>query len=1002
MAPKNVVQITIRPETEFKDALRELRKQFGEAKSEATKAEKATGGAFTSIARKAKKAFSDVGKSAETAADGLGKVGDAADDVQDQVSDSAKEAGRSLTNELGDAARKAAQQLGNAFQGTGIDQATRRIGDQVEELGQRFPRAARVAETSFNGLGRTIGASFNGVQGAAQKSLSGLGQIAKRSADGVVKAFQSVDRGVTNAFNKASNGAKRGLKSLGNIAKGAAFEIGAQIAQSLGDALSAGFSQIGFENRLQFLNPNLFGEEVKAAADTAADVFRSGFGESIGQVQQTVQGLIVEIARFDKEADLGSLTKQATALADIFGKDVNELIRSASALMSNGLASSAEEAFDIIATGLRDTGIRGDDLLETFEEYSLSFRDIGLTGQEALNLITAAVNGGARSTDGAADAIKESFLRITDGAKPIQEVFDELGLNLADIQKEIDAGNGGEAFTTVLQALGDVESQSDRARLAQILLGGTFEQVGLEGVEAMVAAADASLDTSGAAQEAADSINTLSFDRIKREITFGVGKAFAALTPTIRAVGAALKPVIDAYRTGFSGGEIDDLPERFQTFAKAGQIARRALEGIKEAATVFFRAFKGEEQNVTGALATVEKFGKSVRENFDIISEVAEGFYASLSGESSDGLEGFAKTGFEIGNVLKEIAPLLLTVGAFLGDVALAAVDVVTFLAPLFAILAQIVVFLVKVVVAVVDFATSLTGIGVAIFDATDGLSSFSSAWDFLKAAVSGVLTPIQAVIGFVAGLVGAFFTSGAASKTASVALTLLKGSANVLGTAIKIVAGVIGSQLKLALAVFKLFANGANTSINAARAAFNAGLATIQAFVAVGRNQVEAMRNGISNSLRSIGAAVGALKGRITSAARGMWDSVWNGFRNIINRVIRGWNRLAFRVPSVEVPGFGTIGGQRVGVRQIPFLADGGAVFGPTLAVVGDNPGARTDPEIVAPESRIRNLFEEVLARIPVSGGDRPNVNIEQIVTPPGRDLWTEVDNFLTVYGAA
>jgi hypothetical protein len=38
--------------------------------------------------------------------------------------------------------------------------------------------------------------------------------------------------------------------------------------------------------------------------------------------------------------------------------------------------------------------------------------------------------------------------------------------------------------------------------------------------------------------------------------------------------------------------------------------------------------------------------------------------------------------------------------------------------------------------------------------------------------------------------------------------------------------------------------------------------------------------------------------------------------------------------------------------------LAKGGLAFGPTLAVVGDNPAARTDPEVIAPLSRLRDML--------------------------------------------
>ena len=38
--------------------------------------------------------------------------------------------------------------------------------------------------------------------------------------------------------------------------------------------------------------------------------------------------------------------------------------------------------------------------------------------------------------------------------------------------------------------------------------------------------------------------------------------------------------------------------------------------------------------------------------------------------------------------------------------------------------------------------------------------------------------------------------------------------------------------------------------------------------------------------------------------------------------------------------------------------LATGGLAYGPTLAVVGDNPGASSDPEVVAPLSKLRSYM--------------------------------------------
>ena len=57
----------------------------------------------------------------------------------------------------------------------------------------------------------------------------------------------------------------------------------------------------------------------------------------------------------------------------------------------------------------------------------------------------------------------------------------------------------------------------------------------------------------------------------------------------------------------------------------------------------------------------------------------------------------------------------------------------------------------------------------------------------------------------------------------------------------------------------------------------------------------------------------------------------------------------------------------------QIPALAEGGLAFGPSMALIGDNPNARVDPEVIAPLSKLKDMMGgnqvEVFGRI--SGND-------------------------------
>ncbi len=70
------------------------------------------------------------------------------------------------------------------------------------------------------------------------------------------------------------------------------------------------------------------------------------------------------------------------------------------------------------------------------------------------------------------------------------------------------------------------------------------------------------------------------------------------------------------------------------------------------------------------------------------------------------------------------------------------------------------------------------------------------------------------------------------------------------------------------------------------------------------------------------------------------------------------------------------------LGIRR---MADGGVSFAEQLAIVGDNVGARSDPEITTPESRIEKVLRSVLADEDVAGG---GFYINQVVVPEGEDI--------------
>ena len=122
-----------------------------------------------------------------------------------------------------------------------------------------------------------------------------------------------------------------------------------------------------------------------------------------------------------------------------------------------------------------------------------------------------------------------------------------------------------------------------------------------------------------------------------------------------------------------------------------------------------------------------------------------------------------------------------------------------------------------------------------------------------------------------------------------------------------------------------------------------------------------------------------------------GIWEGVVNGFKGFVNVIIKGINFLIGALNKIQVtlpdwvPG---IGGKTIGfnIPEIPLLAQGGIVTGPTLAGIGEG----GEPEAVLPLSKLSRMLGGVGA-----GGD---VIYSPTITITGNADQNAVDQALDV----
>jgi hypothetical protein len=145
------------------------------------------------------------------------------------------------------------------------------------------------------------------------------------------------------------------------------------------------------------------------------------------------------------------------------------------------------------------------------------------------------------------------------------------------------------------------------------------------------------------------------------------------------------------------------------------------------------------------------------------------------------------------------------------------------------------------------------------------------------------------------------------------------------------------------------------------------AGVIALVAAVVLAYKRFETVRTVVD-------AVFGALKWYIGNAIQGFKDMV-GIVKAVFNGIAQAWNntfgKLSFTVPS-WVPG---IGGKGFAVPDIPMLAEGGVVTGPTLAMIGE-----AGPEAVIPLDRMGSMGAgSNQVTINVNGGD-PNAVVDAL----------------------
>ena len=294
---------------------------------------------------------------------------------------------------------------------------------------------------------------------------------------------------------------------------------------------------------------NLTESEAKNLNQAVEDVFASGMVESIDESKEAVIQLINQMPKLKNESSksIKDIILQAKSLEETFGSDTEETLKGANALMIN-YGMSGQEAMDMITVATQNNLDKSHELGDNLAEYAIQFKQNGYSAQEMFEVLESGLKGGAYNLDKVNDLAKEFGIRISDGS--IQSAVQDLGGEWEELYTKMKDGGSSneEIFAALAEKISKVGDDTQKATLVSTIFGSLGEDNAAKVIEAMAGLSKETEgvkgtydDVTGASKKLADQLEeTKTYQKAMNDLTVAsidVGKAF---TPYIQMAADAI------------------------------------------------------------------------------------------------------------------------------------------------------------------------------------------------------------------------------------------------------------------------------------------------------------------------------------------------------------------------------------------------------------------------------------------------------------------------------
>lgn len=462
---------------------------------------------------------------------------------------------------------------------TEIDKLNKTISEQEQEL-QELKSAYQ--ESALN-----KGKDADATKELGQK-IADLSADLQSNKDKMKDAAYAGDD-LSDALDDAGDSADRSEGGF-TVLKGAIASLAADAIRAAID----GFKELATESERASASfsasTGISTEKMEAYNDQMKELYKNNYGDSLDDIAESM----AEVKQQTNELDptkLKDMTKNAIALRDTFGWDIQESMRAVKMLMDQ-FGISAEEAYNLMAQGAQNGLDKNGDLLDSINEYAVHYEQMGYSAEEFFNSLENGTLSGTFSVDKLGDAMKEFGIRTKDTATTTTEGFELLGLDADKMRDAFVKGGDAarDATDKTINALFSMDDQVKQNQAGVDLFGTMWEDLGKDGVQSLMMVNGSADKTKKTMQE----INKVKYSDVGNQFK-ELGRSVK--TDLLMPIAEKLLPIVK----GFVTWTIENLPTIIPIVETVGAALTAAF------AVKTISGFKDDIVNVGGKLVDLSE-----------------------------------------------------------------------------------------------------------------------------------------------------------------------------------------------------------------------------------------------------------------------------------------------------------------------------------------------------------------------------------------------------------